>query len=465
MPGDRSWASYPDTYRAREMQILASWIRAGESGSVVGLTGCGRSNLLAFLCHRPDILPRYLPQPANQVLLVPVEIHNLPANDLANLYRTLLHAFYWLRGRFEPATAQTITDLYLENRPVQDAFLPQQALYDLVLLFQQQQQQIVLVLNRFDRFCATAPPGLVSTLRSLRDNFKNTLSYIVGMQREAIYLPDAAALGDMYDLLDTHVCWVGAMAEPDARFMLASLFYGADRQPTAAEIDALLGLSGCFPSLLKAVGQWWLLSNQRPAKVADWYETLLAEHSLQFRLDRIWNGLTQEEKLALSEVQKGTFAAPPPKRPTGMNGQFDIYSRLEARGVCQRTGAGWRVAGKLLDAYVGRVEGRVRGKIWLDEPARAIYQGQVALDELSGLQYEILRFLIKNPRTRHTRDDVIDNAWPEEDQRAGITPNALQVHIAAIRKKIEPNPATPRYLLTWHGRPGGYQFFPEGKPE
>jgi DNA-binding response OmpR family regulator len=41
----------------------------------------------------------------------------------------------------------------------------------------------------------------------------------------------------------------------------------------------------------------------------------------------------------------------------------------------------------------------------------------------------------------------------------------LQAHIASIRKRIEPNPAKPRYLITWHGRPGGYQFFPEGKPE
>jgi hypothetical protein len=464
MPGERSWAAYLASYRAKEMQTLTSWISAGESGSVVGLAGCGRSNLLAFLCHRSDVLAHYLPQLSGQLLLVPAELHNLPANDLADLYRTLLHAFYRLRDRFETDTAQTVTDLYLQNRTVQDAFLPQQAVYELMLLFQQQQVQIVLVLNRFDRFCTTATPTMVSTLRSLRDNFKNTLSYIVGMQQEAIYLPDPAALGDMYDLLDTHVCWVGAMTDPDARFMLASVFHSADQLPTPAEIEALLALSGCFPSLIKAVGQWWLLSAQRPVNRTEWSEALLAEHSIQFRLDRIWNGLTQEEKLALSEIQKDTFASMP-KRAPELAGQFDISSRLEAKGVCQRSESSWCIAGTLLATYVARLEGRVRGKIWIDEQARAIYQGQVALEELSGLQYEILRFLIKNPRTRHTRDDIIDNAWPEEDQRAGITPNALQVHIAAIRKKIEPNPATPRYLLTWHGRPGGYQFFPEGKPE
>ena len=75
-----------------------------------------------------------------------------------------------------------------------------------------------------------------------------------------------------------------------------------------------------------------------------------------------------------------------------------------------------------------------------------------------------LQFLIRNPRIKHTRDDIIDNAWSDDEQRQGITPNALQAHIASMRKKIEPNPSKPRYLITWHGRPGGYQFFPEGKP-
>jgi DNA-binding response OmpR family regulator len=144
--------------------------------------------------------------------------------------------------------------------------------------------------------------------------------------------------------------------------------------------------------------------------------------------------------------------------------QQPALARLTAKGLCYHQGEICWINGDLLAAYVARIEGRIRGRIWLDEDAKVIYQGQSPVEELTALQYEILRFFITNPRSKHTRDDIIDNAWPEEDQREGITPNALQVHIASIRKKIEPNPAQPRYLITWHGRPGGYQFFPEGKP-
>jgi hypothetical protein len=482
MAKNRTWDSYPATYRAKEMKILADWIAAGESGSVVGLVGCGRSNLLGFLCHRPEILQNYLPPDARPVALIPVDIYNLPANDLSSLYRTILHAFYWVRERFTPTLQQIITDLYLENRAAQDPFLPQRALYDLLQMFQDQYWQIVLVLNRFDRFCQTATPQMINTLRGLRDSFRDTLCFLVGMLQDVVYLPDPAALGDMYELLDSRVCWVGAMDETDARHMLESVLHTAPTPPSEVEINTMLTSSGRFPTLLKAIATWWLTTLKRPVATEDWAETLLKQDNIHYRLERMWNGLTQEEQLTLSEVQKlqSQMRAeqvgkeiPIENISEELKTSFQVLAkrqshaltRLAAKGLCYQGGGCWWMTGELLAAYVARVEGRIRGRIWVDEKAKIIYQGQDSIEGLTALQYEILRFLIKNHRIKHTRDDIIDNAWPDEEQREGITPNALQVHIASLRKKIEPNPAKPRYLITWHGRPGGYQFFPEGKPE
>lgn len=468
-----TWDIYPITYRAKEMALIARWVAVGESGSVVGLAGCGRSNLLGFLCHHPEILQRYLPPQAGPVVIIPVDLNNLPTHDVSTLYRTILHAFYWIRDNFEPSLQQAVTELYLANRAVQDSFLSQRVLYDLLLLFQNRQIQVVLVLNRFDRFCQTATPQMINTLRGLRDSFRDTLCYMVGMVQAAVYLPDPRALGDMYELLDSHVCWVGALEEADARQMLQRTLHNAEPLPTEAEMQAILALSGCFPVLLKAVGQWWLFTPDRPVAVAEWQALLLAENNIQYRLERMWQGLTLEEQLALSEVQKlQALVESPDHLPKSLKKAFQALdeqqqhalTRLVAKGLCYRYGEGWWIKGDLLAAYVARIEGRIRGRIWLDEDTKVVYQGQALVEELTALQYEILRFFINNPRTKHTRDDIIDNAWPEEDQREGITPNALQVHIASIRKKIEPNPAQPRYLITWHGRPGGYQFFPEGKP-
>ncbi len=470
MASSKSWATYPASYRAKEMKILAGWIAAGESGSVVGLAGCGRSNLLGFLCHRPDVLQSYLSPQTRPVVAILVDLNNLPTNDLSTLYRTILHAFYRNRERFDPTLQQTINHLYLENRAAQDPFLPHSALDDLLWLLQDQQVQVVLVLNRFDRFCQTATPQMLNTLRGLRDSFKDTLGYLVGMRQEVTYLPDPAALGDMYELLDNHVCWVGAMNEADARRMIAQLTSAAPTPPPETEMTALLTLTGRFPVLLKAIAQWWSTTSPRPAS-SDWAEILFADTGLQYRLERMWAGLTQEEQLVLSEVQKLQLQA---GAATERNKAFQhlakrqshAVNRLIAKGLCEQTETGWQINGELLAAYVVKTEGRSRGKIWLDEPTKTVYQGQTSIEGLTSLQKEVLIFLVKHPRLQHTKTDLIINTWPDELREQGVSDDALYQVMVTLRRKIEPDPANPRYLITWRGRPeGGYQFFPEGKPE
>jgi DNA-binding winged helix-turn-helix (wHTH) protein len=482
----RLGAAYAPTYRAREMRTLAGWIASGISGSVVGLAGCGRSNLLRFLCEQPDVVRSYLPDASAAIVLIPIDLFDLPSDNLAHLYRTMLHAVYWARQRLAPELAQIATSLYLEHRAALDPFLTQTALYELLLAFQVAGVRIVLVVNRFDRFCASSTPQMVNTLRTLRDRFKETLSYIVGMRQEVASMPDPSILGDMLELFDSHTCYVGAMTVEDSRDMLANVLRSAAEQPTSVEVEALLRLSGGVASLLKVVAQWWMLAAQRSPTPAGWLAALLDNPAVRHRLERLWQGLTQEEQLALSEIQKRHVAQQPAserkaaelavgapfenaetaqRRGSGPARAGDIIRGLAAKGCCVQDGAGWRINGELLAAFVAQQTGRIRGRIWLDEPARIIYQGQQPIDDLTPLEFNILRFLITQPRARHTSDTIIDNAWPEDENKLMITPNNLQVHISSIRKKIEPNPAAPRFLLTWHGRPSGYQFFPEGKPD
>ena len=486
MAKNRSWQSYPDNYRAEEIKTLAGWIAAGESGSVVGLVGCGRSNVLGFLCHRPEILQTYLPPYANRVIAILVDLNNLPTNDLSTLYRTILRAFYQFKDRFDPDVQQTITEVYLENRAAQDPFLPQSALHDLLLQLQDEEIQIALILNRFDRFCKTATPQMLNTLRGLRDSFKDMLCYIVGMRQEVGYLPDPTALGDMYELLDNHICWVGAMNESDARYMATQIVQAAPSQPSDMELAGILALSGRFPILIKAICHWWLAAKNKPSAM-DWEEILgqqgnlqfrlerlwMAEGSMHYRLERMWNGLTQEEQLTLSEVQKLQIQRKGKSSKKFQQAMAELarhhqvaLDKLVTKGLCWQTTTGWEIAGNLLAAFIAQTEGRSRGKIWWDEATQEIHQGQKTIEGLTSLQKSVLSFLVKNPRAPHTKTDLIINTWPDELRDKGVSDDALYQVIGSLRQKIEPKSAEPRYLITWRGRPeGGYKFFPEGKPE
>ncbi len=468
--------NFPPTYRAEEMQILAGWILTGEGGSVVGLAGCGRSNLLYFLCQRPEALRAYLPPEAGPTALIPVDLNQLPATDPATLYRLMLRAFYWARARFEPQIQEAITALYLENRAVQDPFLTQSALYEVFFTFQEAQTRVVLVLNHFGLFCQVATPQMLNTLRSLRDTFKASLCFIVGMLQEIAYLPDPEALGDMYTLLDNHICWVGPMNESDARWVIATVTQTAPIPPSEAETQAILSLSGHFPVLLKAIGDWWLHQADKPPP-DQWPALLAAERSFDYRLARIWNGLTQEEQFALAAVREwqervaqaqGKQSALVKEAAQRLNQNHAlILLQLAAKGVCHQSEAGWQTMGTLLADYIRRVGPSGRGKIRLDEQTEEIRQGLTPLPHLSPQEDKLLRFMLRQPYKRHTKTDLIDEVWSEDEAgQIGITANHLQKLVSDLRQKIEVRRSEPRYFVTWIGAPeGGYQFYPEGRPE
>jgi DNA-binding response OmpR family regulator len=184
----------------------------------------------------------------------------------------------------------------------------------------------------------------------------------------------------------------------------------------------------------------------------------------------MWSGLTQEEQLALSEVQKLEIQVGRAKERQHAlqhlaKQHHHALNRLVAKGLCEQTETGWQINGDLLLAYVATTEGRSRGKIWLDEATKTVYQGQSPVEGLTTLQKDVLIFLVKHPRFQHTKTDIIINTWPDELREQGVSDDALYQVMVTVRRKIEPDPANPRYLITWRGRPeGGYQFFPEGKP-
>lgn len=453
----RSWEIYAPTYRAREIKILADWIAAGISGSVVGLSGSGKSNLLGFLCRRPDVVQTYLPPESDPIAVIPLDLNNLPANNLATFYRVVLRTFYEIRDRFTPETQALITHTYKENRTARDPFLPQSALRELLLHFQTQNTRVVLVMDRFDQFCQTATLQMMNTLRGLRDSFKDTLCYLVGTRYEIAYLPDPEALGEMYEILDTHTCWVGPMSAGDARQVVAEETQAGPQRPTEDVIAHLLALTGGYPALLKAACHWWMDTPAKPPH-AGWGEALLAERSIQVRLAGIWSGMTQEEKLALSQTENRQETAQ-------MEEQYRrILTGLVAKGFCRQTQSGWRIFSELLARYI-RADQEPGGRIWLNPQTDELYQDQSPLNNLAPLERSVLRFLVTHPKKRHTKTDLIVSAWPDELRRQGVSDDSLYQVVMELRKKIEPDPVKPCYLVTWRGRPeGGYHFFPEGRP-
>ena len=68
-------------------------------------------------------------------------------------------------------------------------------------------------------------------------------------------------------------------------------------------------------------------------------------------------------------------------------------------------------------------------------------------------EFELLEMLLRNAGRVLTRGQLIDRVWGSD--YVGDT-KTLDVHVKRLRSKIEPDPSSPRYLVTVRGL--GYKF-------
>ena len=92
------------------------------------------------------------------------------------------------------------------------------------------------------------------------------------------------------------------------------------------------------------------------------------------------------------------------------------------------------------------------GDVSIDFKRAEVLRAAAPLD-LSAMEFKLLHFLVENRGTVHSRDALLDAVWGYD---AMPTTRTVDVHIAWLRQKLEPNPKRPQYIQTVHGL--GYKF-------
>ncbi len=73
--------------------------------------------------------------------------------------------------------------------------------------------------------------------------------------------------------------------------------------------------------------------------------------------------------------------------------------------------------------------------------------------EVSAKEFHLLRYFIAHRGATISREELLQEVWGYQSTPSTRT---VDVHIAWLRQKLEPNPRVPQYILTVHGL--GYKF-------
>ncbi|MGB1252544.1 MAG: winged helix-turn-helix domain-containing protein, partial [Candidatus Promineifilaceae bacterium] len=452
------WKKYPETYRSAEMKTIANWIHSGMSGVIVGLPGMGRTTLISYLWHRQEVLRNYLPDDARETVFIPVDLNILPKNDVSTFYRVILRSFYQVRQQFATHISEAVGQLYKDNRATRDPFMPQSALLELLDLFDRERIRVVWLLNFFDEFCRHTSAVLIRTLRSLRDHYKDSLHFLIGLQQEIHHFVDLGNISPLYHILDRNVLWVGGLSLPDTSLMLAREFQYLEQPPSKANIEALWHLTGGIPNLVRVSAQWYREQTEVPPQKV-WEEQILVLKQTQERLQQIWRSITEAEKLALAALQTERVSRPSRKKKAqGIQAQhIEALEELEKKGLVKSVDNSWKIVSSLF-ADFSRHAKQGRGRIWFDQVTNQFYQGQSRVEGLSGLEHALLFTLHESPQTKLTHSEMIESAWPEDVWKEGVSTDALYQHMSSLRRKVEPSHNKHLYIIKWRGQPeGGYQ--------
>jgi two-component system, OmpR family, alkaline phosphatase synthesis response regulator PhoP len=76
-----------------------------------------------------------------------------------------------------------------------------------------------------------------------------------------------------------------------------------------------------------------------------------------------------------------------------------------------------------------------------------------ALVELSAKEFHLLRYFIEHRGATISREELLQEVWGYHSMPSTRT---VDVHVAWLRQKLEPNPRVPQFILTVHGL--GYKF-------
>ena len=108
-----------------------------------------------------------------------------------------------------------------------------------------------------------------------------------------------------------------------------------------------------------------------------------------------------------------------------------------------------RAALRRAEASVVRAESITRGDLVIDrERFRVLRSGEEV--RLTPKEFELLTFLAQHPGRVLTHRTILKAIW---GPNAVDQPEHLRVLVGSLRKKIEPDPSTPKYILTepWVG--------------
>ncbi|GAB4579142.1 MAG: hypothetical protein Fur0022_18800 [Anaerolineales bacterium] len=434
---------FSEQFREADTAKIMRLVRAGESISIVGATGVGKSNFCTQLLN-VEIQKKHFGSDVASYLFVRVNFHQLPDFSIRSIYSLILEQLEAVYPQFSQLqdVAAKLGQIHNMLLDAGTDVVKVNYYFRLVIntLLAGNITKIVFVFDHFRRVYQEAEPLFFTNLRGLRDMYKFRLSYVLSTQDT---LPNLALMdserSEFYELVATNELGLAPYQREDAELLLERISARYQFELSNDLVSTLLKLTGGHAGLLRAaLPKLVNLEVGRKKGVKKLVQMLIQEPSIQFECERTWDNLSREEQHYLYHATKNLH----------LEDQNQARKRLQLKGFLTSTN---KIFSPLFSAYVQDQGFSDRPPIELDEAGRVWVYGEIC-KFLSQIEYGIFKTLWEHRDKQEavTKDELILTGWHHKGAK-DISDEALTQHISRLRKKLEPDPEHPIFIITVPG--------------
>jgi len=445
--------------RKPDLAYLLRLIGAGESCSIVAVSGVGKSNLLRQLMD-PAIreylvgysMPEYrtimldgnaLPLTLEQGVAERAKVVGEQVVD-GHVWQSIEHAFYdAVLGQVasQHGVSDSIQQQIRRHAACLSLYAPHELFESVVvpamqLFFSEPELHLAIIIDHFDEPFKLWPSRLLVSLRALRDRFKYRLCWVVATRKELTVLREhLAEYEEFHELVAPNVLWLKPFEPGDAAIALNELIERRGWDIPEDIKHRLIEITGGHFGLLRSSAIVWAEGrvNKKGNEVS--IGDLLSHPNIKRECQKIWESVTQAELNALAALAL---------RPT-TNIDPQLLDRLLLKGLALLDNGRIRLFCQLFRDFTRTLS----PPFTVDEATHSVTIEGV-LYQLTNLEFRLFRFMMGRSAHTCTRDEIIENVYGEKFQ-GDIDNSRVDALVERLRRKIELDPSDPHLIVTVRG--------------